>query len=84
MLNSGGKKLYIKVKNHIALFSHCFNIKLFLFFFFFKQNVICLQDMQVLSKVEASLNVNQVLLRPEAKNFTQVATLACKSDYCFF
>ncbi|XP_037545643.1 transmembrane protein 131-like [Nematolebias whitei] len=49
MLNSGGKKLYVK-------------------------------DMQVLSKVEASLNFNQVLLKPESKNFTQVATLACKSS----
>ncbi|XP_017264107.1 transmembrane protein 131-like isoform X2 [Kryptolebias marmoratus] len=49
MLNSGGKKLYIK-------------------------------DMQLLSKVEASLNFNQVLLRPEAKNFTQVATLACRGS----
>ncbi|XP_034544455.1 transmembrane protein 131-like isoform X3 [Notolabrus celidotus] len=49
MLNSGGKKLYIK-------------------------------DMQVLSKVEASLEFNQVLLRPEAKNFTQVATLACRGS----
>ncbi|XP_070772139.1 transmembrane protein 131-like [Enoplosus armatus] len=46
MLNSGGKKFYVK-------------------------------DMQVLSKVEASLEFNQVPLRPEAKNFTEVATLAC-------
>ncbi|XP_030592587.1 transmembrane protein 131-like isoform X2 [Archocentrus centrarchus] len=49
MLNSGGKKLYIK-------------------------------DMQVLSKVEASLDFNQVLLTPEAKNFTKVATLACRGS----
>ncbi|XP_041838526.1 transmembrane protein 131-like isoform X2 [Melanotaenia boesemani] len=49
MLNSGGKKLYIK-------------------------------DMQVLSKMEASLSLNQVLLRPEAKNFTEVATLACRGS----
>ncbi|XP_049427043.1 transmembrane protein 131-like isoform X2 [Epinephelus fuscoguttatus] len=49
MLNSGGKKLYVK-------------------------------DMQVLSKVEASLEFNQVLLRPEAKNFTKVATLACRGS----
>ncbi|KAF7223490.1 KIAA0922-like protein [Nothobranchius furzeri] len=49
MINSGGKKLYIK-------------------------------DMQMLMKVEASLNFNQVLLKPEAKNFTQVATLACRSS----
>ncbi|XP_059199246.1 transmembrane protein 131-like [Centropristis striata] len=49
MLNSGGKKLYVK-------------------------------DMQVLSKVEASLEFNQVLLRPEAKNFTEVATLACRGS----
>ncbi|XP_069545848.1 transmembrane protein 131-like isoform X2 [Brachyistius frenatus] len=46
MLNSGGKKLYVK-------------------------------DMQVLSKVEASLDFNQVLLTPETKNFTEVASLAC-------
>ncbi|KAM4749887.1 transmembrane protein 131-like isoform 3-T3 [Anableps anableps] len=37
-----------------------------------------IKDMQVLSKVEASLDFNKVLLRPEAKNFTQVATLACR------
>ncbi|XP_030273959.1 transmembrane protein 131-like isoform X1 [Sparus aurata] len=49
MLNSGGKKLYVK-------------------------------DMQVLSKVEAGLNFNQVLLRPEAKNFTEVAALACRGS----
>ncbi|XP_033480258.1 transmembrane protein 131-like isoform X2 [Epinephelus lanceolatus] len=49
MLNSGGKKLYVK-------------------------------DMQVLSKVEASLEFNQLLLRPEAKNFTKVATLACRGS----
>ncbi|XP_031718899.1 transmembrane protein 131-like isoform X3 [Anarrhichthys ocellatus] len=39
---------------------------------------LCVKDMQVLSKVEASLEFNQVLLRPEAKNFTEVATLACR------
>ncbi|XP_029985600.1 transmembrane protein 131-like isoform X2 [Sphaeramia orbicularis] len=39
-----------------------------------------IKDMQVLSKVEASLEFNQVLLRPEAKNFTQVATLACRGS----
>ncbi|XP_070683632.1 transmembrane protein 131-like isoform X2 [Pempheris klunzingeri] len=49
MLNSGGKKLYVK-------------------------------DMQVLSKVEASLEFNQVPLRPEAKNFTEVAALACRGS----
>lgn len=49
MLNSGGKKLYIK-------------------------------DMQVLSKIEASLDFNQVLLTAEAKNFTKVATLACRDS----
>ncbi|XP_074485701.1 transmembrane protein 131-like isoform X2 [Sebastes fasciatus] len=38
------------------------------------------KDMQVLSKVEASLEFNQILLRPEAKNFTEVATLACKGS----
>lgn len=36
--------------------------------------------MQVLSKVEASLDFNQVLLRPEAKNFTEVAALACRGE----
>ncbi|XP_056442409.1 transmembrane protein 131-like isoform X4 [Gadus chalcogrammus] len=49
MLNSGGKKLYIK-------------------------------DMQVLSKVEAGLEFNQLLLKPEAKNFTQVATVECRGS----
>ncbi|XP_023273181.1 transmembrane protein 131-like [Seriola lalandi dorsalis] len=49
MLNSGGKKLYIK-------------------------------EMQVLSKVEASVEFNQVPLKPEAKNFTEVATLACRGS----
>ncbi|XP_029364736.1 transmembrane protein 131-like isoform X1 [Echeneis naucrates] len=49
MLNSGGKKLYVK-------------------------------EMQVLSKVEASLEFNQVLLKPEAKNFTEVATLVCRDS----
>lgn len=39
--------------------------------------------MQVLSKVEASLECNQVLLRPEANNFTEVATLACKGKCSF-
>ncbi|XP_039657934.1 transmembrane protein 131-like isoform X2 [Perca fluviatilis] len=38
------------------------------------------KDMQMLSKVEASLEFNQVLLRPEAKNFTEVATLACRGS----
>ncbi|KAM3623863.1 uncharacterized protein V6R79_016428 [Siganus canaliculatus] len=49
MLNSGGRKLYIK-------------------------------DMQVLSKVEADLQFHQVLLRPEAKNLTEVAALACRGS----
>ncbi|XP_026158393.1 transmembrane protein 131-like isoform X2 [Mastacembelus armatus] len=49
MLNSGGKKLYIK-------------------------------DMRVLSKVDASLEFHQVPLRPEAKNFTEVATLSCRGS----
>ncbi|KAM6940346.1 transmembrane protein 131-like [Xenentodon cancila] len=39
-----------------------------------------IKDMQVLSKVEASLNFNQILLRPEAKNFTEVATFACRGS----
>ncbi|CAL1601009.1 unnamed protein product [Knipowitschia caucasica] len=38
------------------------------------------KDMQVLSKVEASLDINQALLRPEAKNLTQVATLSCRGS----
>lgn len=39
-----------------------------------------IKDLQVLSKVEASLDVHQVRLRPEAKNFTQVATLSCRGS----
>lgn len=35
----------------------------------------------MLSKVEAGLNFNQVLLRPEAKNFTEVAALACRGEH---
>ncbi|TNN52661.1 Transmembrane protein 131-like [Liparis tanakae] len=38
------------------------------------------KDMQLLSKGEASLEINQVVLRPEAKNFTEVATLACRGS----
>nr|XP_040042013.1 transmembrane protein 131-like isoform X1 [Gasterosteus aculeatus aculeatus] len=38
---------------------------------------LCVKDMQVQSKVEANLEFNQVLLRQEAKNFTEVATLTC-------
>lgn len=34
----------------------------------------------MLSKVEASLEYNQVLLRSEAKNFTEVAALACRGE----
>ncbi|XP_076001498.1 transmembrane protein 131-like isoform X2 [Genypterus blacodes] len=49
ILNSGGKKLYVK-------------------------------DMQVLSKVDADLEFNQILLRPDTKNFTEVATLACRGS----
>ncbi|KAK2817259.1 hypothetical protein Q5P01_025450 [Channa striata] len=49
MLNSGGKKLYVK-------------------------------DMQVLSKLEANLGFHQVPLRPEAKNFTEVATISCRGS----
>ncbi|XP_074549951.1 transmembrane protein 131-like isoform X2 [Halichoeres trimaculatus] len=41
---------------------------------------LSIKDMQVLSKVEASLEFNQVLLQPEAKNFTEVATLACRGS----
>ncbi|KAM9857591.1 transmembrane protein 131-like isoform 2-T2 [Aulostomus maculatus] len=39
-----------------------------------------IKDMQVLSKIDASLEFNQVLLRSEAKNFTEVATLACRGS----
>ncbi|XP_062244055.1 transmembrane protein 131-like isoform X2 [Platichthys flesus] len=38
------------------------------------------KEMQVLSKGEVSLEVNQVHLRPEAKNFTEVATLGCRGS----
>ncbi|XP_068607189.1 transmembrane protein 131-like [Brachionichthys hirsutus] len=38
------------------------------------------KNMQVLSKVEAGLEFNQIVLRPEAKNFTQVAALACRGS----
>ncbi|XP_072320165.1 transmembrane protein 131-like isoform X2 [Eucyclogobius newberryi] len=38
------------------------------------------KEMQVLSKVEANLDVHQAPLRPEAKNFTQVATLSCRGS----
>ncbi|KAK7878150.1 hypothetical protein WMY93_031196 [Mugilogobius chulae] len=38
------------------------------------------KEMQVLSKLEANLAVHQALLRPEAKNFTQVATLSCRGS----
>ncbi|XP_068177838.1 transmembrane protein 131-like isoform X3 [Antennarius striatus] len=38
------------------------------------------KNMQVLTKVEASLEFNQILLRPEAKNFTEVAALACRGS----
>ncbi|KAM9314140.1 LOW QUALITY PROTEIN: transmembrane protein 131-like [Pholidichthys leucotaenia] len=49
ILNSGGKKLYVK-------------------------------DMQLLSKVEARLDFDQVLLTPEVKNFTKVASIACQGS----
>ncbi|XP_061626572.1 transmembrane protein 131-like isoform X1 [Phyllopteryx taeniolatus] len=39
-----------------------------------------IKDMQVLSKVEASLEINRVVLRSEAKNFTEVATLTCRGS----
>lgn len=80
LLNSGGKKLYVKVGFLFILLVHslCGNCsvsyKMFLSF----------QEMQVLSKVEVSLEFNQVPLRPEAKNFTEVATLACRGDYFNF
>uniref|UniRef100_A0A7N8WKK0 Transmembrane 131 like n=1 Tax=Mastacembelus armatus TaxID=205130 RepID=A0A7N8WKK0_9TELE len=64
MLNSGGKKLYIKVR----------------FSLFFLKRCLSFQDMRVLSKVDASLEFHQVPLRPEAKNFTEVATLSCRGE----
>lgn len=45
---------------------------------------VFLQDMQVLSKVEASLEFSQVLLRSEAKNFTEVAALTCRGELAPF
>lgn len=39
--------------------------------------------MQVLTKVETSLKFNQILLRSEAKNFTEVAKLACRGEKPF-
>ncbi|XP_061769349.1 transmembrane protein 131-like isoform X3 [Nerophis ophidion] len=38
------------------------------------------KDMQVLSKMDANLQFNRVLLRSEAKNFTEVATLTCRGS----
>nr|XP_057922112.1 transmembrane protein 131-like isoform X2 [Doryrhamphus excisus] len=38
------------------------------------------KDMQLLSKVDANLQFNRVLLRSEAKNFTEVATLTCRGS----
>lgn len=37
----------------------------------------------MLSKVDANLEFNEVLLRSEAKNFTEVATLTCRGGYSF-
>lgn len=39
--------------------------------------------MQVLTKVEMSLKFNQILLKSEAKNFTEVAALACRGENPF-
>lgn len=39
--------------------------------------------MQVLTKVETSLKFNQILLRSEAKNFTEVAALTCRGENLF-
>lgn len=39
--------------------------------------------MQVLTKVETSLKFNQIMLRSEAKNFTEVAALACRGENLF-
>ncbi|KAM8842276.1 transmembrane protein 131-like isoform 1-T1 [Synchiropus picturatus] len=41
---------------------------------------LSLKDMQVLSKVDASLDYNRLLLRSDAKNFTQIATLICRGS----
>ncbi|XP_070302408.1 transmembrane protein 131-like isoform X6 [Salvelinus sp. IW2-2015] len=49
MLNSGGKKLYVK-------------------------------EIQLLSKVDSTLEFSPVLLRASATNFTEVATLACRGS----
>ncbi|XP_029005827.1 transmembrane protein 131-like isoform X2 [Betta splendens] len=38
------------------------------------------KDLQVLSKAEVNLDIHQVSLRPEAKNFTEVATLSCRDS----
>ncbi|XP_024914140.1 transmembrane protein 131-like isoform X4 [Cynoglossus semilaevis] len=38
------------------------------------------KDVQVLSKVEVNLEFNQVPLRPEAKNLSEVATLTCRGS----
>lgn len=37
----------------------------------------------MLTKVETSLKFNQILLRSEAKNFTEVAKLACRGEKPF-
>lgn len=74
MLNSGPKKLFVKVS--------CFPFSVIVFVKMVKfcnPNVFP-QDMQVLSKVEANLDFSQVLLRSEAKNFTEVAALTCKGE----
>ncbi|XP_077380651.1 transmembrane protein 131-like isoform X2 [Festucalex cinctus] len=39
-----------------------------------------IKDLQLLSKMDASLEINRVLLRSEAKNFTEVATLTCRGS----
>lgn len=39
--------------------------------------------MQLLTKVEMSLKFNQTMLKPEAKNFTEVAALACRGKNPF-
>lgn len=37
----------------------------------------------MLTKVEMSLKFNQILLKSEAKNFTEVAALACRGETLF-
>lgn len=80
MLNSGAKKLFVKVSCFPPPLFSIISVKMVRFC---NPNVF-LQDMQVLSKVEASLEFSQVLLRSEAKNFTEVAALTCRGELAPF